>query len=183
MQSQKQQPHAVVEAAAALSLTKCQVLCLSQSLIWAITFCLHTLHSSFLGGISRHSSYLQSHKAPPNTLLRSRCPTERKASPLPSGVLALLPVVLSSLTDVSKEQSLFPFKQANKHCVTASQPLWELLCCLPGQQHGLAGAKVWFCLGNRHPWAISHGVQVLPVSSVHFTSLWSQGDNRCLLEA
>lgn len=29
------------------SFTKCQVLCLSQTLIWEITFCLHTFHSSF----------------------------------------------------------------------------------------------------------------------------------------
>lgn len=84
----EQQPRAVIEAPVARSLTKCQVLCLSQSLIWAITFCLLTSHSSFLW---RHfKAWLlfaepQGIPKPPHTLLRSWCPTERKANPVPAG--------------------------------------------------------------------------------------------------
>lgn len=132
-QSRKRQPCAGIEAPAAHSLTKCQVLCLSQSLIWAITFCLHTFHSSFPWRHFNHGSYLQSHKAPPNTLLRFWCPTEGKASPLPSGVSALLPpVVLSSLMDVSKKQSFFHSNRQVSTVWQASKPLWELLRCFPG---------------------------------------------------
>lgn len=121
------------------------VLCLSQSLIWVITFCLHKFHSSFTW---RHfkacllCAELRG-RAPQNTLLRFWCPAEGKGGPFPSssgGQSCFQRCWAPSW--MLPRSNLFSFQIGKRApCDKHTKPLWEVLCHLPRLEGGLAVAR------------------------------------------
>lgn len=134
------------------------VLCLSQSLIWVITFCLHKFH----GGFSwRHFKacllFAESRGgAPENTLLRFWFPAIEKGRPSPSsGGCQPCCQGHRALSQMLPRSNLLSFQIGNwapydKH----TKPLWEVLCCLPKLEDGLAEARRWQAVFPPGEWTL-----------------------------